>query len=250
MFMNSRFNFFLAFFILSSTSFLFSQQTKSSKYEVGIAVGGFIYQGDLAPSRLGSWKTIRPGLILHGSRKINSTLAVRLNFSWASLRGNDAKYSTPSYHQQRNFNFRTPLIELTPQIVWSPMGWEEVGPKLTPYAFAGAGLGFTRIRRDWSNFNPLHFGLEEDLPQRILLDAAHRTPVLLPVIPVGAGIRYAVSPQIVLNAELNYRTTFTDYLDGFSRAANPKRKDHFYSISVGAIYRFGKKNSWDCPPVR
>lgn len=225
-------------------------QIKQPKYEVGIAVGGFIYQGDLAPSRLGSWKTIRPGLILHGSRKINSTLAVRLNFSWASLRGNDAKYSAPSYHQQRNFNFRTPLIELTPQIVWSPMGWEEVGPKLTPYAFAGAGLGFTRIRRDWSNFNPLHFGLEEDLPQRILLDAAHRTPVLLPVIPVGAGIRYAVSPQIVLNAELNYRTTFTDYLDGFSRAANPKRKDHFYSISVGAIYRFGKKNSWDCPPVR
>lgn len=248
--MNSRFIFFLALLILCSTSFLFAQQTKSSKYEVGIAVGGFIYQGDLAPSRLGSWKTIRPGLILHGSRKINSTLAVRLNISWASLRGNDAKYNTPAYHQQRNFNFRTPLIELTPQIVWSPMGWNEVGPRITPYAFAGAGLGFTRILRDWSNFNPGHFGLEENLPQRILLDMAHRTPVLLPVIPVGAGLRYAVSPQIVLNAELNYRTTFTDYLDGFSKAANPKRKDHFYSISVGAIYRFGKKNSWDCPPVR
>ena len=221
-------------------------QKKSSKYEVGAAIGAIVYQGDLAQGRFGSWRTVKPGIILHGSRKINSTMAVRLNFSLASLKGDDAKFNTPAYRQQRNFNFRTPLIELSPQIVWSPWGWDEVGARISPYAFAGVSLAYMRIRRDWSRFNPAHFGLEEDLPARIAQDMQHRTPALLPAIPVGAGIRYAVSPSIVLNGEVNYRHTFSDYIDGFSRAANPRLNDHYYSVSVGAIYRFGKKNAWDC----
>jgi hypothetical protein len=77
-----------------------------------------------------------------------------------------------------------------------------------------------------------------------------RTPVLLPVISSGAGLRYVMTPSLVLNTEVNIRRTHSDYIDGFSIAANPKFKDHYYSLSVGVIYRFGKKNSWDCPPVR
>lgn len=225
-------------------------QQKNSKYEVGINVGAYVYQGDLAPGAIGSWKTIRPGIAIHGSRKLNSTLALRLNLSFASLKGAESKYNTPAYHQYRNFKFQTPLIELSPQIVWSPWGWDEIGKRISPYAFAGIGLGFVRIRRDWSNFNSAHFSLEEDLPARIAQDAAHRTPVLIPSVPVGAGLRYAVSPRIVINGEVSYRNMFTDYLDGFSKAANPRFKDHYYNVSVGVIYRFGKKNSWDCPPVK
>jgi hypothetical protein len=226
-------------------------QKKSSPYEIGVAVGAFIYQGDLAPQRFGSFKTLRPGLMLHGTRMLTRTYALRLNASFASLHGDDAKYSSPAFRRQRNFNFRTPVIELSPQFVWSPSGWKEQGPRISPYVFAGVGLSFLRVRRDWSNFNSSHFELEENLPSRIAQDMARRTPVLLPVIPVGAGLRYAISPKIVLNGEVNYRKTFSDYIDGFSRAASPAFKDHYYSLSVGAIYRFGRnKSSWDCPPVR
>lgn len=248
--MNSRASilFFIFYFIVYSSSL--TAQQKSSKYEVGINVGGYVYQGDLAPSAIGSWKTIKPGIAIHGSRKLNSTFALRLNLSIASLKGDESKYNTPAYHQYRNFKFKTALVEISPQIVWSPWGWDEVGKRISPYAFAGVGLGFVRIRRDWSNFNSTHFSLEEDLPARIAQDAAHRTPVLIPSIPVGAGLRYAVSPRIVINGEISYRNMFTDYLDGFSKAANPKFKDHYYSVSVGVIYRFGKKNSWDCPLVK
>jgi len=237
------------------TIFLFqidtvNAQNKNAKYEVGLGAGLFVYQGDLTPSRFGSYKTVRPGLVLHGSRKLNSTLALRLNLSIASLRGNDAKYNTPAFRQQRNFNFRTPLIELSPQLVWNPLGWDDVGKKISPYAFGGIGLSMLRIRRDWSNFNIAYFEAEPNVISGLAIDAAHRTPRVTAVIPVGAGIRYSISPQIVLNAEAGYRILFTDYLDGFSRAANPSLKDHYYSITVGAIYRFGKKNSWDCPPVK
>lgn len=239
------FSVFLTGIFLSS-----SAQKKTAKYEVGLAAGAFVYQGDLTPARFGSWKTVRPGIIVHGSRKFNSTTALRLNLSFASLRGDDAKYNTPAYRQQRNFNFSTPLIELSPQIVWSPMGWDEVGARISPYAFAGVSLAYLRVRRDWSRFNTAHFTLEENLPARIAEDMQRRPPTLLPAIPVGAGIRYAVSPSIVINGEVSYRRTFSDYIDGFSIAASPKYKDHYYSVSAGVIYRFGKRNAWDCPPVK
>lgn len=227
-----------------------SAQKKSAKYEVGLAAGVFVYQGDLTPYRFGSFKTIRPGLVLHGSRKLNSTLAVRLNLSLASLSGNDAKYNAPAYRQQRNFSFRTPLIEFSPQLVWNPLGWDDVGKKISPYVFGGIGLSILKIKRDWSNFNAAYFESEPSVLSGLAIDAAHRTPRITAVVPVGAGIRYSISPQLVLNAEAGYRILFTDYLDGFSRAANPSLKDHYYSITVGAIYRFGKKNSWDCPPAK
>jgi hypothetical protein len=35
-------------------------QIKSSKYEAGIAVGAFVYQGDLTPNRLGSFPAWNP----------------------------------------------------------------------------------------------------------------------------------------------------------------------------------------------
>ena len=52
---------------------------------------------------------------------------------------------------------------------------------------------------------------------------------LLPVIPVGAGIKWMVTPCIAVNAEATLRISFSDYIDGFfSYAANPKRKDAYY----------------------
>ncbi len=222
---------------LSACFFLLIQPTtaqiKSSKYEAGIAVGAFIYQGDLTPNRLGSFPTIRPGVLLHGTRILNSNYAVRLQLSIASLRGDDAKYNSPAYRQFRNFNFKSPLIEIAPQVMWSPSGWSEQGPRISPYAVAGVGLSYLNIKRDASGLDLSKFGSEENLAQRVADDLQHRTPRLLPVIPIGAGIRYAITPSLVLNSELNYRHTFSDYLDGFSKAANPKQKDKYYSISVG-----------------
>jgi hypothetical protein len=177
-------------------------------------------------------------------------LAVRLNFSLASLRGDDAKYSTPAFRQQRNFNFRTPVIEITPQLVWSPLGWNDKGKKISPYLFGGAGLSILHIRRSWSNFNVAYFESEPAVINGLATDAAHSTPGVTVVVPFGGGIRYSISPQMVLNAEAGYRFLFTDYLDGFSRAANAALKDNYYSVTVGVIYRFGNKNSWDCPPIR
>jgi hypothetical protein len=51
---------FLSFFCILFTKGQFA----SRKLEVGLDAGVFVYQGDVAPSVAGSWKTIQPGLAL------------------------------------------------------------------------------------------------------------------------------------------------------------------------------------------
>ena len=236
---------------------LLSNETKAqlntSKYEVGANIGTYIYQGDLAPSRFGSFKTMQPGLGLYGTKYLSPSWGIRANLNFVRLKGDDAKYSTPDYRQQRKFNFNTNLFEVSAVAVWKPFAdnYSKLGRgSISPYLFAGAGLGLVKIRRDWSNLNTAYFAEDNDFLTGLATDQAHRTPRIMPVIPIGAGVQYGLSDKWFLHLETTYRYTFTDYLDGFSRSANPSRKDTYYNISLGVTYKFGKNASWKCPPLR
>ncbi len=234
--------------LLQNTSL--SAQVNLPKYELGIALSSFIYQGDLTPNRFGSYETMRFGVSIHGSKIISRSFLVRANLSIGGLKGDDAKYDNPEFRKERAFRFRSPVFEFTPLLVWNPLGKNYDDKGLSPYLFAGAGISLLKVKRDWSDFNAAYFGDGSDLPGRIAADEAHDLPRVIPVIPAGVGIRYGLTPRIAVTAETAYRWTFTDYLDGFSQAANPARYDHYQTISVGAIYRIGKKNVLDCPVVR
>jgi hypothetical protein len=67
---------------------------------------------------------------------------------------------------------------------------------------------------------------------------------------VGIGLRYGISSRLAVSVESSYRLMFTDYLDGFSQAANPEKNDHYHSTTIGLIYRIGKKNMLGCPVLR
>ena len=81
----------------------------------------------------------------------------------------------------------------------------------------------------------------------LAVDAVTPTPKVIPVVPVGAGMRYNLSDRIAINGEASYRLMHTDYLDGFSMSANPKLKDHYSSITIGVAYKFGNKEKYSCP---
>ncbi|MDB5210110.1 MAG: thrombospondin type 3 repeat-containing protein, partial [Sediminibacterium sp.] len=74
-------------------------------------------------------------------------------------------------------------------------------------------------------------------------------PRTLLVIPVGGGVRWMVSPRIAVNAEALMRFSFSDYIDGFSYAANPKHNDGYYGLSLGVGFILGE-NGMKCPRVR
>jgi hypothetical protein len=233
--------------ILLTNVFTLTAQNNIPKYEIGASIGSFVYMGDLTPSRFGSFRTMRIGINIHGSKILSPSFLVRLNLAIGGLRGDDAKYDHPEYRQERAFNFRSRVIELSPMLVWNPLRSNYNDKGLSPYLFGGVGLNFARIRRDWSRFNTEYF--DDDIEARLAQDIDHSLPRVIPVVPLGIGMRYGISPRLAVNAEAAYRFMFTDYLDGFSQAANAERNDNYHTITIGAIYRIGKKNTMDCPVV-
>ena len=223
-------------------------QLNLSKYEVGLSGGVFVYQGDLTPQQLGSYKTMKPQFALHVYRILSPAFSVRLNLNRGRLYGNDAVYANPEWRKQRNFNFTSPVTEFSLQGVWNLL--QARSPRFSPYVFAGAGISFLKIKRDWSNLDPAVFGDGSAVQAGLAVDAAKILPRIIPVIPAGAGIRYALNDRFSLTGETSYRFSFTDYLDGFSKSANPKLNDHYLSHSIGVVYSFGKKDKkLGCPSV-
>lgn len=224
---------------------------KGTDYELGAGIGAYVYQGDLAPSRLGSFRTLKPGLQLQGTKLLSSSLAVRLNLAISKLKGDESKFDNPAYRQQRNFSFTTPLIEASGLLVWDLRGknYTDRYKIFSPYLFAGIGVSYLNIKRDWSKMNTEIFDAASGVQAGLNEDASKSLPRLLPVIPVGAGVRYDFSQRFALSLETAYRLTASDYIDGFSKAANPKRNDHYHSTTLGLIYKPGRKNTLACPAI-
>ncbi len=240
---------FILFSLFLNKASVLNAQLDFSKYEIGMSAGTFIYQGDLTPSRLGSYRTLKPDLNIYVNKLINPTFSLRTNFSFGKLKGDDSKYSIPEYRQQRNFLFKAAVFEVSELIVAdllkNNMTRQQSG--FSPYVFGGIGFSFLNIKRDWSRFNAEYFSGETSTIQGLAADQQHSVPKLIPVLPLGVGIRYPLSKRISITAETSYRFTFTDYLDGFSKAANDARKDSYQSHSIGLIYQFGKPSSLKCP---
>lgn len=248
MFYQQRMGIFLSVGFLFCT--LFANAQLSSPYQFGAGIGAYVYQGDLTPHRTGSWETLRPGFHLNASRSITNAFAARLQFSYARLKGDDAVYSHPPYRQQRNLAFNSPVAELAFSGVWNMLQTNfdsRYNPRLTPYLTAGVGLSYVKINRDYSRFNTAYFGSESNVIDGLSEDIAHSTPRLMPVIPLGAGVQYALNESWSLSLETNYRFTFTDYLDGFSQVASPRYKDSYHSTSIGIVYRPGRNRGINCP---
>ena len=233
--------------IIYSCLQLHAQQV-ASKYGFGINAGSFIYQGDLTPSLVGSFKTPSFVFGINASRYLTNKLSARLDFNLGRLSGDDGAYDNPAWRKERNFAFKTPVTEIAGLLVWDMRGIEK---KFSPYVFAGIGYSFLKIKRDYSNFNTEYFAAEPSTIDGLENDIAKRLPRGVPIIPAGIGLRYKLNKNFSLNSEASYRYISTDYLDGFSEAANADKKDHYYKFSIGLTYSRNKNNNFlDCPVVR
>lgn len=223
------------------------------RYEIGLHIGTFIYQGDLTPNDYGAFNTMKPGFTISATRNLNSFNAIRFQLLHGSLKGDDSKYENPEWRQQRNFKFRTSVTELSLQAVRNILSLKsnEAGIiNFTPYIFAGISYTFLNIKRDWSDFNYGHFAGETAVINGLDEDIDHKLPKGLFSIPIGGGVRYGITEKLSFSLEGTYRIIGNDYLDGFSESANPEMGDHYHTLMVGVIYSFGKRNKFDCPKVK
>ena len=236
---------------LLTCSFVFiafaAQAQQPSKYSVGINFGTFIYNGDLSPWKAGSWKT--PAFVwgLTAHRNISSTMAARLELNFGKLRGDEAKYVHPEYHQYRAFAFNSNVTEIVLAAEYRPLGNDK---KVSPYVFGGVGYAGMKISRDYSRFNADYFINEPLLKEGLAQDIATSPPNAVAIFPVGLGLKYAINHKFSLHGEAAHRFSRSDYIDGFSKAANTDLKDSYTKYSVGVSMSIGNTDAYACPAIR
>lgn len=224
-------------------------QFSTSNYEVGVVAGALVYQGDLSRSFAGDYKSIRPNIGLYVSKTLDPYFSIRANLLIGKVAADETKYQSPAWKQFRSFKFSTSITELSSTFVFNVLGDNnnENTSRLSPYVFAGAGVGFVRVKRDWSELNRTYYDLKSAVQLGLAIDTVRATPKVIGILPIGLGLHYALGPQFSLNAEATYRFTSTDYLDGFKYSGNPRNKDNYYGVTLGLSYRLG---GYNCPPAR
>jgi hypothetical protein len=226
----------------------YKPQSIYSRWEVGAGLSGFVYQGDLTPRRIGSIETIKPGLTVFGNYKLKNQLRLQAAFAIGSLKGNDAVYVTPQYRRERNFAFTTPVkdfsIGLQYQIHKAYLGDEAL---LYPYIGVGLGVSIVNIKKDYSSLTTKLATAEPQILTGLIADNNKGTPRTIINIPLTVGVRKMYNQRFDFFAEAKYRWMQTDYLDGFSQAAGSKYDDKYYSINVGANYKFYSNKGIKCP---
>jgi hypothetical protein len=226
-------------------------QLNAPKHEIGFSAGMFIYFGDLTPEKAGAFKTPGFAINLFYNHILSRSFSLRTYLAHGKLMADDANYDQPEWRQQRNFTFATRATEISELLVWNILGNNYGDRKIiSPYIFAGAGLSSLRINRDWSRINYDYFAQDESVVNGLAVDSLYNLPGTILVIPVGIGLRYSISNKLSIIAEASYRYTINDYIDGFSKSADPDDNDVYSNYSIGLIYTFGKNNSLDCPVLR
>jgi hypothetical protein len=235
----------------STCSFAVHAQFTNPKYEIGIGIGTLVYQGDLSYHPMGAFKELKTAFSLYGRRMLTNYFSVRLNLSKGQLADDEALYNYPAYKQIRNLRFTNKVTSVAALLQFTPLG--ERGHfgyrKLNGYIFGGVELNFLRVNRDDSRVDTTVIATTSKEGLGLEADAATTPPKLLLSIPIGLGVRYALNNKLSLFAETNYRYTFSDYLDGFSKVANPNKKDRFYGLTIGAAWKL-VKNRFACPTIR
>lgn len=144
--------------------------------------------------------------------KVHQKLSVKLALDYLRIEGDDKLSSNPA-RNARNLNFRNDMfdLELTGQVFFyedNDLGnTYRYKNGFRAYFFAGVGGFYTNPKAnqngDWVKLRPLH------------TEGKSYSPVGF-CIPAGVGFYFTVHKKHRIGYELNYRTTFTDYLDDVS----------------------------------
>lgn len=156
-----------------------------------------------------------------------NAVAVRLEGTFGQISANDnvLKGITDIAKQRfnRNLNFRSNITEVSALVEIHPMyifiDWpakDQPPPRISPYAIGGVGYySFNpqgKLGNRYIDLQPLH--TEGQGFSEYPLRADYKLTQLN--IPLGAGIKYELSPLINVRGEFIYRKLFTDYLDDLS----------------------------------
>ncbi|MBS4073381.1 DUF6089 family protein [Algoriphagus aquatilis] len=214
------------------------------KYEIGGGIGVGVYSGDIIrkidPGQFGLQGT------LFGKRNFDNVWSLRVALSTSVLQADDEIKPIDLVFQSRDARFKGGVIEGSAVMEFNFLDYlrNDSEFRYSPYAFFGVGYSFFTMkgRPSAERFTPAEY-----------------YQLFSPVIPFGGGIKYRLSDQWTLAAELGIRATFTDYLDKIDSKlgvipvseidpitgaqlthiinfGNPNTKDWYYFLGVTLSY--------------
>lgn len=200
--------------LLKISMFLFLPALMSAQHlEIGVFGGVSNYLGDLSSNsqKVYFQNTGFSGAIF-GRYNFNNMVAARLMMGYYGLSGGDALASDPVIIE-RNLNFRADLFELSLTGEFNLPGYQpyNLSQPFSPFLYAGIALYTAEPTTDYAGaaVKLRTLGTEgQGLPGR---EAAYGAMGF--AIPMGLGIKYAVSDKLNISLEAGARMTFSDYLD-------------------------------------
>jgi len=209
-----------------------SRNWSKNKKEILFGFGATNFLGDLGgKNRIGtdyslvdldlpatSW-----GVLLGYRYRYRPRFATTTMVNFGRLRGNDA-FTQEVIRRSRNLHFRSPILSISQRLEWIVYANEQIGGRYRIpgirrmpdrnnqfYLFGGVGLAYfnpkAKYQNQWIALRPLSTegqGLDggPDPYKRYTL-----------IIPMGAGLRFALGKQWRLGLEATFTMTFSDYID-------------------------------------
>jgi hypothetical protein len=259
-----RFFILLIFFIALFHDFCNAQSRiwKNDRQEFFFGSGATNFLGDLGgANQIGTNglkdfnnPSVRPGFIAGYKYRIAKAASIKTNFIYARLAGND-ELTKEDFRNNRNCNFRTPLIEISSQFEYEIIQQKRTGhiynlkgvrgrrgSHVSYYLFGGTGFIYFDPKGKWNGkwyaLKPLCTEGEGLIPAR------KKYSDIQLIMSFGIGFKYALNKAWTIGIEYGIRKTFTDYIDDVSKTyfdpnallkAKGATAVHFADPSLGLI---------------
>jgi hypothetical protein len=219
-----------------------AQRWKLRRYEGLFGVGFINYFGDIGGAATDkNWfglkdltiKDTRPSFYLGARYKIRQDMAIRLNFGYGYIKGDDAD----SKNNERGYAFTSTVFEPSVQYEYSLITEEKRRRSSAMYNRRGMINNYSQISLY------LYAGIGGVFYDPVPNDAMKASPRYNPdpptmgiVFPAGVGLKYIISDSWSVGADFGIHLSLTDYLDGYTSPFS-KRNDLYYFGHVHGIYR-------------
>jgi hypothetical protein len=221
---------------------IYGQRWKLRRYEVGFGIGTTQVFGDIGGSaNANTWYGLKDIKLnetkmcfaIMGRYKLDPRYSIKVNGILGFGSGTDA-----GSRNDRGRSFKTTLFELSTQLeynlisevsetkaqaMFNRRGMVNNYSTFNAYVFLGVGAVY---------FNPTYSYTQP--PETF--DKYTGYSNFGAVFPFGLGLKYIIDSRWLLNAELGYRYTTTDFIDGYTQTEASKHNDVYYFLTLSACY--------------
>ncbi len=233
---------FIAILIISFVEPVNGQRWKLRRYEVGGGIGITQVFGDIGGTiDEKNWFGLKDIKIdetrlafpLYARYKLDPVYALKVNTILAWGNGTDA-----DSRNDRGRSYKTMLFEFSAQAeyyfipeerryrsaaMFNKRGMLNNYMSFNAYAFLGIGGVYSRSNVTFT----------QDITP---VDEIKNNNIGI-VFPFGLGLKYIVDDRWLVNAELGYRYSVSDYIEGYKQTEDSKHKDVYYFLTFSVGYR-------------